>query len=236
MIRSEEIWPINKDEWLSVTLDKCEQVPKATVILCHGLTGDKVGPQRLLTELSEHLVSNCFVNVVRFDFRGSGLSSGTFAMTTWESMLQDALAIAQPFKGSLIWMGISTGSLVALMAAAERGIDEPLIAISNGFSDDISFHDCHTDFVSIRNGQLFLSKDYFLRRIKLRPRHHFLLKLKNVTTILGTEDSKHYQEYNGLKDLGVNVQIIDGGDHLFSEPGVRASLFSCLEAVIHETL
>lgn len=235
--RSEEIWQISENGWFSVTLDKrIKGNLNQTLILCHGLTGDKIGPQKLLSELSSYLVhSTDGLLTVRFDFRGSGLSSGDFSQTSLNSMCDDALWIASRFSSPVIWAGISTGALIALMAAGKRGNKERVIAISNGFAETIDFNDLEANPVPLRDGQLFLSKDYFAARSHLRPRANYFDKSGSITTILGSKDDKHFCEYSSLMKAGITVHVIEGADHLFTGPEKRKELFSYLKDRINET-
>ena len=226
--RSEEIWPRSLNQWLSVTIDRAPTAPKATIILCHGLTGDKIGPQKLLANLSFHLACG-EADVVRFDFRGSGFSSGSFLTTSLNSMLEDALWVAGRKKHNIFWMGISTGALIALMAAAHRNKNEPVVAISNGLAESIAFDPMQEDPVSLHGGQLQLNKQYFESRATLRPRSCFFNKLTDISVILGSKDEKHYRERQSLIDAGIRVHTIQDSDHLFTAPQHRKELFNYIE-------
>ncbi|MBS0585543.1 MAG: alpha/beta hydrolase [Verrucomicrobia bacterium] len=189
MKRNERIISLENGDWLSVTEDRPDIPSKATVIFCHGLSGDKVGPQKLLTLLSSKISSCSSVRVLRFDFRGSGLSSGAFLNTSLDMMIREAVFIADNLTSDLetvIWMGFSTGSLIALIASALRKKNERVVAISNGFTEEISFLGAE-DVVSIRDGQFFLPKTYFLEREKLQPRKNFFPFCSKIDCILAVE-------------------------------------------------
>ncbi len=233
--RNEKIYKISKNSWISVTLDKCLESSKGNLIICHGLTGDKIGSQRLLSDLSCFLSLNCQIDVIRFDFRGSGLSSGAFKDTTLNSMLHDALWVSDLYNKPLVWMGISTGSIIALMAAAARKKQEKVIAISNGFAESITFSNINNkELISIRDGQLFISNKFFRERLELYPRKNLFPKIGTLNIILGSKDYKHYKEYNSLIKLGVHVNVIKNADHLFSEPESRKTLFNYLQGLNYE--
>lgn len=231
--RKEEIWKTSPYSWLSVTIDQIKK-PSASVILCHGLTGDKVGPQKLLSDLSLHLVKTSNIEIIRFDFRGSGLSSGSFEQTSLGSMIEDALMVAKRQTLPIIWMGISTGALVALIAAATRDKNEKVIAISNGFTQNPNFTDLNEDPIPLREGQLYLSKNYFLQRSAIRPKDYFA-KVRDLRVILGSNDPKHYGEHQKLRDANIEVHLIKEGDHLFTNPEKRKELFIFIEELLNET-
>ncbi len=233
--RVEKILQSSEDSWLSVTIDKYVSHPRSTIVLCHGLTGDKIGPQKLLSDLSRYLVFHCRVDIVRFDFRGSGLSSGLFVDTTLSSMQEDALNAANISDHPILWIGISTGAIVALMASASRQKKENIIAVSNGFLESVDIGQIGSDPVSIRNGQLFLTKKYFEERLVLRPREQYFSKVGPITVVLGSEDKKHYCEYSSLQEMGIEVHGIQGADHVFTNPEKRKQLFLYLQEKINET-
>lgn len=245
-MRIEEIWRCSEEHWLSVTRDCCSipnmiqnlanwPASKATIVLCHGLTGDKIGPQKLLSDLSAYLACRCGVEVVRFDFRGAGLSSGSFTETSLSSMCEDALFLSSHFEKPLIWMGISTGALIALMAAAKRARGERVIAISNGLAERVTFTNLEENPIPLRGGQLLLSKKFFIERSLLRPRTEYFPKVGAISVILGSDDKKHYSEFLSLQEAGVHVHTIEGGDHLFTKPEKRKELFSYLVEQLNET-
>ncbi len=230
MKRREELLKKEEGGWISLTQDEPDSsAPLYTVVICHGLSGEKVGPQRLLCLLAEHLVRERHCRVIRFDFRGSGLSSGLFIDTTFDSMVEDALLVAQERvdSTSIVWLGISTGSIIALMAAAARKRGEKLIAISNGFTEHPKFILPEGDeIVPIREGQLFLPKSYFLQRAELLPRKTLFPFCPSIHCILGSSDSKHAVEAQSLREVGADVHLMEGADHLFTDPVLRKALFT----------
>ena len=86
--RREKIHFVKPGYWLSLVVDEPTTPADSIIILCHGLTGDKVGNQKLLESLSRDLVAEGH-SVLRFDFRGSGDSSGLFEETTFTGMAED---------------------------------------------------------------------------------------------------------------------------------------------------
>ena len=236
MKRYEELLRRGEDGWISLTQDEpSDSEPLHTVFVCHGLSGDKIGPQRLLCLLSEHLVRERHCRVIRFDFHGSGLSSGLFIDTTFHSMVEDALLVAREKESSLstVWLGISTGSIIALMASATRRKGEKVIAISNGFAEQPKFTFPEDgELVSIREGQFFLPRSYFSQREALHPRKVFFPFCPSIHCVLGSLDSKHVIEAPSLQEVGANVHVMEGADHLFTDPVLRKALFIKLGGLI----
>jgi pimeloyl-ACP methyl ester carboxylesterase len=90
------------------------------VIMCHGLTMNKLGtPWRLFVQAARFLCSRGFA-VLRFDFRGSGDSEGDFEAQTITSQLADleaVLNISERLSSRIGIIGHSNGGAVALLAA-----------------------------------------------------------------------------------------------------------------------
>lgn len=61
-----------------------------TVLVCHGLGGQKVGRYRIYVLLAQRL-AELGIGTFRFDFRGSGDSEGNFSDMTIEGEVSDAL-------------------------------------------------------------------------------------------------------------------------------------------------
>lgn len=100
---------------------------KGTLLICHGLGGDKVGRYRGYVTLAEELAERG-IATIRFDYRGCGDSEGLFSELTLESQMEDAIAVVsvvdhmvqgrskQPLP--LLLLGRSFGGLVATCVAA----------------------------------------------------------------------------------------------------------------------
>lgn len=94
------------------------------VILCHGFSGNKAESHFIFTRLARNLTR---ANIVcfRFDFMGSGDSSGYFEDMTLETEIQDAenalkYLIKQPFidKRRIGILGLSMGAIPATIIAS----------------------------------------------------------------------------------------------------------------------
>jgi len=92
--------------------------------MCHGFTGTRMEAHLLFVKAARELCA-AGMNVLRFDFRGSGESDGTFEEMTIEGEIADALAAVEflreeptvdPARIGLV--GLSLGGLVAACAAA----------------------------------------------------------------------------------------------------------------------
>lgn len=101
--------------------------PFPTVLICHGLGGDKCGKFRAYVTISE-LLSRLGIASFRFDFRGSGDSEGDFGDATLASETSDALVALKYLRQRpdvdvkrLGVFGRSFGGAVAMLTAARDG-------------------------------------------------------------------------------------------------------------------
>lgn len=122
MPKLEEMVPLHCG-MIHCVLDIPEGKIKELIVFCHGLTGDRSGPQRILTHWARRLAEHDYL-VVRFDFRGSGDSSGKFEKTTFSSMQEDVDAVIAWCESHyafshFILAGLSLGGVVAVNAISK---------------------------------------------------------------------------------------------------------------------
>jgi alpha/beta superfamily hydrolase len=92
---------------------------KSIVILCHGFTGTKVESGRLFVQMARAL-QKAGINALRFDFMGSGDSSGEFNKMTPNTQIRDALDVlawAQRRYKKVAYLGLSLGGGTSICAA-----------------------------------------------------------------------------------------------------------------------
>jgi hypothetical protein len=97
---------------------------KRLVILCHGFTGNKAESGRLFVQTARAL-QKAGINALRFDFMGSGDSSGDFDEMTPNTQIQDALdvlSLARRRYKKIVFLGISFGGATAICAAHQARI------------------------------------------------------------------------------------------------------------------
>lgn len=103
-----------------------ESSPLATLLVCHGLGGDKQGRYRIYVKLAE-MLAKCGVATIRFDFRGCGDSEGELGQMSLATQVEDAQAVLdwafeKPLfnQGPMAILGSSFGGLVAVQMAARN--------------------------------------------------------------------------------------------------------------------
>jgi alpha/beta superfamily hydrolase len=92
------------------------------VVLAHGFTGDKSEHARLFVDLARALARRK-ISALRFDFMGSGDSSGTFRQVTPNTEIADLNAVldwAGRRYRQVGLLGLSLGGAVAIATAARR--------------------------------------------------------------------------------------------------------------------
>ncbi len=89
--------PITGGQYLSAAITIPEQKkskPVPGVLFCHGFTGNRIETRRLFVLLSRQL-AQAGIASLRFDYRGSGESSGNFEAFTVREYIADAMQALQ---------------------------------------------------------------------------------------------------------------------------------------------
>ena len=121
-VNSQRLWGM-----LHLPLEVTQPVP--TVLMLHGFTGQRLEPHRLFLLLSRQFAEHGIASM-RFDFRGSGESEGTFDQMTVAREVEDVVAAYHVLKsrpevdGSRLGlMGLSMGGMVSALSVAQPGLE-----------------------------------------------------------------------------------------------------------------
>jgi len=236
-IRLEEIVLV-ANGWLAVVLDLPAAPPRGLVVMCHGLTGDHSGPQRLLTDLAKALSKANFV-VVRFDFRGSGDSSGTFSETTFASMQEDLETIVswivpQYSELPLALAGLSIGGVAPALVAPRHKECHAVVLLSSDLIEGVQFD--VSGPVEIRGGQFILPASFFRDREPLLPRSTLANAAIPTCMFYGERDGKLARAAAEMTDLGFSITCLIGVDHLFEDITQRRILSEGVIAFLNSHL
>jgi uncharacterized protein len=110
----------------------------ATVVICHGLTGNKDDPR--VVALAERLYHDGY-QVVTYDSRGHGNSGGICTLGKFEGLDVAAIVEWVQKRGSqLVLVGASLGAVAALAYAAENHSLMGVVAISSPGDSRLPFH------------------------------------------------------------------------------------------------
>ncbi len=117
---------------IAATLHIPEATPAPGVLMCHGFTGHRIEAHFLFVKAARALCE-AGLNVLRFDFRGSGESDGLFEQMTIEGEITDAAAALDALCAEATVDESRTGviglSLGGLVAACLAGREERVRAL-----------------------------------------------------------------------------------------------------------
>lgn len=121
-VQGQRIWGM-----LHLPLEVSEPVP--AVLILHGFTGQRMEPHRLFVLFSRLLAQHGIASM-RFDFRGSGESEGTFDEMTPTREIEDVVAAYDFLRSrpeidasSLGLLGLSMGGMVAALSVAQPSLE-----------------------------------------------------------------------------------------------------------------
>jgi alpha/beta superfamily hydrolase len=234
MKRIEQIVPVPGGHCF-VVIDEPDTVPEALVACGHGLTGDRCGPADLLSHWARDLAGSG-IAVVRLDFRGSGDSSGVWAETTFDGMISDYLAVVDWAKERrpatpLVHAGLSTGGVIAAMAAAQRPDVAGLLLMSTDFWEEPD----PTPFVEVvRDGEFHEPLMMPPERDALRAREVLASLTCPKRLIYGDRDDFLLAELERLLACGIEAVAIPDTSHLFEGVAARRTLLDHTRSFVKE--
>jgi hypothetical protein len=241
VVREQAFVPVTSGRCLTVVDRPAEGDARATVVLAHGLTGDRVGPAELLAGWSARLCRALRVRVVRFDFRGGGDSDGAFEALTFAGMTRDLVEVAvqhaEPAR-PLVCAGISIGGVPAALAAhalQQRGdVDVgAVLLLSSDLVEGVRFATAgHT---AIRGGEFHLPEAFFREREDLAPRTALVSTGLPFLLVHGTLDGKLVAAAEWFAAHGGQVVAVEG-DHLFQSTQGRRRLHDACAGFLRQAI
>lgn len=207
------------------------------VILFHGFTGNKIEPHRIFVKIGRKLASSG-INVLRFDFYGSGDSEGEFIEMTFTGEVEDAFtavdflkqqAYIDPYRIGIL--GLSMGGGIASYVAGSRS-DIKSVVLLSAVSSLVSLADrIRTQYPEdkLRSDGFvdYLGWQLGVRFIEELPNISPVDKIKNfsgpVLIIHGSKDElvpvdAAYTYHNALKERNAETKllVLEGADHTFN--------------------
>jgi esterase/lipase len=123
----------NKNKYIRASLYIAQNKHAPWVIMCHGFTSHRIGPNYFFTGIAQYCASHG-ISVNAFDFGGCGESDGNFSDITITSLCSDLVSaykyVQKRFSPSrILLLGHSFGGTIAVLTAPSLAIDG-LILIS----------------------------------------------------------------------------------------------------------
>ncbi|WP_240137659.1 alpha/beta fold hydrolase [Streptomyces sp. MUM 178J] len=233
---SEFLTQLGETEWIACTLNAPAN-PRALVIICHGLTGDMLGPGGLQRQLAETLAESG-IAVARFDARGCGDSSIAPGQPTVSTMAQDVRAVAEGVHLKkyadlpLIYCGISLGAIAAAQGALTGPRTCGVIAISSDLADGDA-RPWPPRWA--REAEHDLPPGFAEDLSRCRPRGALLARGIPVRVIVGSND-RGASRASHLQEEGIGVEVVERGDHLFQDHTARLDLLGRMRRCVNELL
>ncbi len=193
------------------------------VILCHGFTGNKIESGRLFVQMARAL-QKAGISALRFDFMGSGDSSGEFNQMTPNTEIQDALDVLawgrRRYK-KVALLGLSFGGATAI-CAAHQARPRPVALLTWSSVPSLRWWNATppTDPKALVNNPLAPGKRFFTDRPKVDvPEAYVALDIPRLQ-IQGDNDIPEFRErfaaYCPQNDPRVRHLVIPGADHVFT--------------------
>ncbi len=221
------------------------------VVFLPGFRSDMEGTKALFLEAHCEKRGQAYL---RFDYRGHGRSSGSFADFTIGQALEDSLAVLDRLvEGPAVLVGSSMGGWVALLAARERPEQVRglvLVAPAPDFTERLMWQawDAEKRARLLQEGMIHEPSDYeepvpITRKLIEDGRRHLLLDrgaipIRCPVHILhGQQDEAVPWELSlelaaKLETPHVTVELVKDGDHRMSEPPQLARLAAALDRIL----
>jgi len=198
----------------------------ACIISCHGLLATKDSPKYIF--LAEEL-NRRGLSSIRFDFRGCGESDGRIENSHVTNRLRDLEVVMDYVKDDLGFdkvglFGSSMGGFISILKATSSSMVKVLVTLSAPYSmtDILDLHFSNSEMFEIDNIVLGTN---FIKDLKSRgnltPK---LLKQIHSPTLIfhgnldGVVPIDHAQRLYRELEIDKRIEIIPGGDHVFSNP------------------
>ncbi len=213
-------------EKIAAVLHNEQNDEDACVITCHGLLASKDSPKYIL--LADKL-SKIGLSVLRFDFRGCGESEGRLEYSYISNRLKDLKAVVDYASKDLGikrigLFGSSMGGFVSYLMVSRNQLVKTLISLASPISmaelfDAVHLNDGKYEIDGILFGKPFISdikqngtlSNETLEKIKC-PVYIFHGDWDGLVPV-----GHAYRIFDRIKSEK-KLRIINGGDHIFSNP------------------
>ena len=224
------------DERIAATIHIPEATPAPGLVMCHGFTGHRIEAHFLFVKAARAFCE-AGLNVLRFDFRGSGESDGRFRDMTIGGEIDDALVALEALRAEptadpdrIGLLGLSLGGLVAACAAGRDGNVRALVLWSAVAemaelvearwrmpirADRIDPRGCYD------HGAHEIGAGFLLDCARINPLQEVTGHSGPVLVVHGSDDlavpPQHARRYmSAVPSDDARLHVIPGADHTFS--------------------
>jgi alpha/beta superfamily hydrolase len=196
---------------------------KRLVILCHGFTGHKIEHSRLFV-LTARALQKAGLNALRFDFWGSGDSSGDFNEISPNSQIRDALDVLawgrRRYK-KVAYLGLSFGGGTVICASHQARRKPDALLTWSSVPSFAWWRQQDSLPRNLNRNPLTPGPQFFKQRPKVDiPGAYVALDIPRLQ-IQGDRDIPEFRErfaaYCPRNDPLVRHLVIPGADHVFTE-------------------
>jgi pimeloyl-ACP methyl ester carboxylesterase len=221
---------------IAATIHLPEQTPAPGVVMCHGFTGHRIEAHFLFVKAARAFCE-AGLNVLRFDFRGSGESDGLFREMTIGGEIEDALVALEALRSEptvqrdrVGLLGLSLGGLVASCAAGRAG-DVRALALWSAVADleeiarsrwevPADADDIAPDFVR-EIGPHEIGDGFARDSLRIKPLKEIAGHPGPVLVVHGTNDQSvplgdAHRYMDAIPSANATLRVIEGADHTFS--------------------
>ena len=223
-----------------------DAAPAPGVVMCHGFTGQRMEAHFLFVKAARAMCE-AGLNVLRFDFRGSGESDGRFRDMTISAEIADALAAlnvlrAEPSVESdrIGLVGLSLGGLVAACAAARDGGVQALALWSAVADMEELVRDrwqmpiepgAHGSRDYYRHGPHEIGAEFLRDALTVRPLEEITRFDGPALIVHGDEDQsvplEHARRYmNAVASGDARLFVVEGADHTYSTVALEQTVIN----------
>jgi alpha/beta superfamily hydrolase len=195
---------------------------KRLVILCHGYTGSKIENGRLFV-LTSRALQKAGLNALRFDFAGSGDSSGLFSEMSPNTEIRDALDVlawAQRRYTKIAFLGLSFGGATTICASYQAKRRPDALLTWSSVPSLRWWHNVPPVAWPAAINPLDVGPRFFKDRPKVDvPEAYVALDIPRLQ-VQGDNDIPEFRErftaYCPKNDPCVRHLVVPGADHVFT--------------------
>ncbi|MFK7695438.1 alpha/beta hydrolase family protein [Paenibacillus sp. HJGM_3] len=233
----------NREGRGGIPLERC-----ATVVLCHGFVGNRIGVDRLFVNAARQFSRAGYV-VVRFDYAGCGESTGDYGAGGLTAMIEQTRTVLDYLldvdyvdPNRLILIGHSLGGAAALLTAAQDKRVKSLVlwsAVAHPFNDIVRIVGQSTFDESVQKGAAdylgySLQPEFFESLKTHQPLAQVRKFAGDVLVVHGTSDdtippdySSIYQKVFWMRTEGqCDLEWIFQANHTYSDGNSKAELYA----------